>query len=193
MGAASAGRSRRLATCETITSETSATTIPASDVEPEVVRRREHAEPDPGGPERPERLRPPAAARRGRGRRRRSARRRRGGSASRRTGSRARREPRLVVDPVDEAVAWGTSTAARSARARSRRARSCSRAGSCSGSARTARGGAGRPRGATSPITVNSEFQYVQAAAVSRRCDESAIRWAVCSTEVARERAARSR
>ena len=30
-------------------------------------------------------------------------------------------------------------------------------------------------------MTVNSEFQYVQAAAVSRRCDESAIRCAVCS------------
>ena len=28
---------------------------------------------------------------------------------------------------------------------------------------------------------MNSEFQYVQAAAVSRRFDESATRWAVCS------------
>ena len=28
-------------------------------------------------------------------------------------------------------------------------------------------------------ITVNSEFQYVHAAAVSSRCDESATRWAV--------------
>ena len=34
---------------------------------------------------------------------------------------------------------------------------------------------------------MNSEFQYVQAAAVSSRCDESAIRWAVCSKNAARE------
>ena len=30
-------------------------------------------------------------------------------------------------------------------------------------------------------MTVNSEFQYVQAAAVNSTCDESATRWAVCS------------
>ena len=42
-------------------------------------------------------------------------------------------------------------------------------------------------------MTVNSEFQYVQAAAVSSRCDESAMRWAVCSKKWLRESAARSR
>ena len=31
-------------------------------------------------------------------------------------------------------------------------------------------------------MTVNSEFQYVHAAAVISRCDESAMLWAVCST-----------
>ena len=32
-------------------------------------------------------------------------------------------------------------------------------------------------------MTVNSEFQYVQAAAVRSSCDESAMLWAVCSTK----------
>ena len=36
-------------------------------------------------------------------------------------------------------------------------------------------------------MTVNSEFQYVQAAAVISRCDESAMLWADCSTNRARE------
>ncbi len=31
--------------------------------------------------------------------------------------------------------------------------------------------------------TVNSEFQYVQAAAVKSQLDESAMLWAVCSTK----------
>ncbi len=30
-------------------------------------------------------------------------------------------------------------------------------------------------------MTVNSEFQYVHAAAVNSQLDESAMRWAVCS------------